>query len=220
MISIYGSGLASGTATAGLPFPATLANASVTISYVNSSNTTVNLKAPIYYASPTLINAVVPYDAPSDGTFLSIKVTNGGTDSNTAVFYSGLTSPGIFTYPTPGGVGDGAIEHADGSVVTAANPAKIGETIVIFLTGLGAVSPTITAGTAAPSSPLSTAVVPNVYVDGVLAKVLFAGLTPFLGGLYQLNVTIPAGITTGQSDVIYVITSDADNEQATIPIGK
>jgi len=221
VISLFGSGMATSTAVAGLPFPTTLGGASVTISYVDSNNNnTVNLAAPIYSASPTLINAVVPYTAPSDGTFLNIKVTSGGTDSNVATFYSSVTSPGIFTYPVSGGVGDGAIEHADGSVVTTASPAKAGETVVIFLTGLGAVTPAVTAGTAAPASPLSTADIPDVYIDGIQATVLFAGLTPGSGGLYQLNVTIPAGVTTGGSDVIEVVTYDADNAEATIPIGK
>ena len=61
--------------------------------------------------------------------------------------YSGLTSPGIFTLP-PGGIGSGAVLHADYTVVSEANPAKPGETIQIFLTGLGKVSGNVPAGAA------------------------------------------------------------------------
>jgi uncharacterized protein (TIGR03437 family) len=39
-------------------------------------------------------------------------------------------------------------------------------------------------------------------------------------GLYQLNVTIPAGVTTGSNVTLEIVTTDADNIQATIPIGK
>jgi uncharacterized protein (TIGR03437 family) len=34
-------------------------------------------------------------------------------------------------------------------------------------------------------------------IGGVNAAVAFAGLTPGLTGLYQVNVTVPAGVTAG-----------------------
>lgn len=177
----------------------------------------------MYYVSPGLIIILVPYTTPGDGSFLNFTVTNNGTASNVATVYSGPTSPGIFTIP-PGGIGNGAIEHANFSVVTAASPAKVGETVLIYLTGMGAVSPTVTAGAAAPTSPLSQTLLPDVYIDGVLATTVFAGLTPGAAGLYQLNVTIPPGVTTGQTVTIEIDTFDSFNDllsvnvQATIPI--
>src|SRR5262249_55230329 len=60
------------------------------------------------------------------------------------------------------------------SVVSTASPAKIGETVQIFLTGLGPVNPAVAAGAAGPTNPLS--VVTNnveVTVDGIAAKVLY-----------------------------------------------
>src|SRR5262249_24285622 len=143
-----------------------------------------------YYVSSTLINLVVPYSIPGEGSFLNFSVNSNGTVSNTATVYSGPTSPGIFTVPS-GGLGNGAILHADFSLVSPASPAKAGETVQIFLTVLGAVTPPVAAGAAGPVNPLSTMIVPDVYIDGVLAKTVFSGLAPTLGGLYQLNVTIP-----------------------------
>jgi uncharacterized protein (TIGR03437 family) len=215
VISLYGSNLASSTATTpGLPFPTTLGGASVTIN---------GTAAPIYYASPGLLSVVVPYSAPSDGSFLNIQVTNNGTTSNTATVYSTAASPGIFTVPS-GGIGNGAILHSDFSLVTPANPAKVGETVQIFLTGLGATSPAVKEGSAGPTSPLATAVTPDVYIDNQPAKVVFAGLAPTLGGLYQLNVTIPSGVTSGSNVTIEIVAYDTsgnpvtDNAEATIPV--
>jgi len=51
------------------------------------------------------------------------------------------------------GIGPGAILHADYTLVNAAKPAKVGETILIFLTGLGPVTPAVPDG-APPNSPL------------------------------------------------------------------
>jgi uncharacterized protein (TIGR03437 family) len=79
------------------------------------------------------------------------------------------------------------------------NAAKVGETVAMFLTGLGPVTPAVTAGSAAPTSPLSQ--VPQqmfVYIDGVQATIAYQGLAPGLGGLYQVNVTIPPGVGKGE----------------------
>ena len=225
-VSLGGTGLASGIAQpTSLPFPTTLGGVQVSISWVDVNGLPQSVQAPLYYVSPTFIDALVPYSVPSDESLITFQVTNNGTASNTTRVYSGLSSPGIFTVPS-GGIGNGAIQHADYSLVSTASPAKVGETVLIYLTGLGAVTPQVTAGTAAPASPLSQAPVPNVFIGGVQATVVFSGLTPGAAGLYQLNVTIPAGVTTGASVPIEIDTFDSSknlqsvNTEATIPIGK
>ena len=221
LITLNGTGLYSGQLLVAnsLPFPNILGGVKATVSWVVNGATS-SADMPLYYVSPTAIAAIVPYGVPTDGSYLTFQVNNNGSQSNSVVSFSGITQPGVFTLP-PGGVGHGAILHADFSVVSTASPAKIGETVQIFLTGLGPVNPAIAAGAAGPTNPLS--VVTNnvdVTVDGIAAKVLYQGLAPQLAGLYQLNVTIPAGVTTGSDVTLEIVTTDADNIQATIPIGK
>ena len=57
------------------------------------------------------------------------------------------------------------------------------------------------------------------YAVAAVYGVLFAGLAPALAGLYQLNVMIPASVSVGNA-IVEISTVDADNLQATIPIGK
>jgi len=67
------------------------------------------------------------------------------------------------------------------------------DTLVLYMTGLGAVVPEVAEGTLAPASPLSrTAAQPVVLVGGQNAAVLFSGMTPFLIGVYQINATLPS----------------------------
>jgi uncharacterized protein (TIGR03437 family) len=211
--------MAAQTAIAGSPpFPPTLGGVTVTVNGV---------AAPLYYVSPTQISGVVPYSTPTDDSFLNVQVNNFGTLSNVVQVYSGYASPGIFTVP-PGGIGNGAILHADYSVVTSAKPAKVGDTVLIFVSGLGPVTPAVAAGAAAPTNPLSQ--VPANYIavniDNQPALVPYAGLAPGLAGLYQLNVTIPSGVNTGNVDVEILVGSpatdyfSADYYIATIPIGQ
>jgi uncharacterized protein (TIGR03437 family) len=224
VISLYGTGFTAITQpqTASVPFPSILGGVQVMIN---------GAAAPVYFVSPTQISAVVPYTTPSDGSLATIQVISNGTPSNTVQTYTGLTSPGVFTVP-PGGLGYGAILHADYSLVSASSPAKQGETVQLFLTGLGAVRPAVTAGTAAPSaSPFATVVVPvDVFIDDAngnfsQAAVTYQGLAPGLAGLYQVNFTLPNGLTlnaTGVTQFTVEISTleqaDADNFQASIPI--
>lgn len=189
LLTLYGSNLASSLVVApSIPFSTSLGNVQVTINGV---------AAPIYYVSATQISAIVPYSI--TGSIAQVQVINNETPSNTVTMLVGTTAPGIFTVP-PGGLGYGAVLHQNGSLVTTTNPAQIGETVSVYGTGLGAVNPTIANGAAGPSSPLSyTANTITADISGVTATVTFAGLAPGLAGLYQVNVTMPSGLTAGDN---------------------
>jgi uncharacterized protein (TIGR03437 family) len=210
-IVLYGSGMAPNAVpqvASSLPFPKTLNGVSVTVD---------GIQAPIYYESATQISVIVPYLA-SYFPLASIQINNNGALSNIVTSQVNLTTPGIFTL-TANGLGDGAIEHANGSVVTASNPAQPGETVAVYMSGLGAVFPPVTEGAATPSSPLpyTTNTIAS-YIGGTQATVAFAGLTPSAAGLYQMNITVPAGATSGEN-ALEIVGPDSDNFQATIEVG-
>jgi uncharacterized protein (TIGR03437 family) len=110
----------------------------------------------------------------------------------------------------------GVVTHADGSVVSSNSPAKAGEVVVIYATGMGRTVPAIETGEAAPTTapvlggppPLGARTVdvqfdfrPNAmpsrpYINPLLMAPaapapIFAGLVPGQVGLYQINVKIP-----------------------------
>ena len=211
-VSIFGSGLAPGVFTpSALPLPTNLGGVQVKVN---------GKVAPLSYVGPTQINFLVPF-ATTDA-YATFQVINNGTPSNPVTLYTSLTAPGIFT-GAPSGIGNGAVLHADFSAVTQSSPAKIGETVLLYLTGLGAVMPAVGDGAAAPSKPLST-VLENIGVDiadqkgnDPLATVSFSGLAPGFAGLYQLNFAIPAGLTTGPAS-LNVATQDAFSTEAQIYI--
>jgi uncharacterized protein (TIGR03437 family) len=166
---------------------------------------TVNGRAaPIYFVSPTQISLIVP-NATTEA-FATFQVING-TPSNKVTMYVTPTAPGVYTL-TQNGVGQAAALHADYSLVTPDNPAKVGETLQLFVTGLGAVTPAVADGTAAPSSSLSIVNADvAVFVDSQQAQVTFKGLAPGFVALYQVNFVVPAGVSSGQ---VYVDVSTPD----------
>ncbi len=209
-VTIFGSNLAAQTMQAGAPYPMTLGGVTVTVN---------NVAAPLYLVSKNQISFLVPYMV--SGTTASVVVKNSTGTSNTVSVPLAPTSPGIYSVDYSG-AGAGVILHADYSVVNAASPAKQGETVLVYLTGLGAVTPGVADGIAAPSTPLSTVNLNSqqltVLMDGKTAAVQFAGLAPGFPGLYQLNVTIPNGLTSLGQVGIAIATPDAFHDQVYIAI--
>jgi uncharacterized protein (TIGR03437 family) len=207
LLTLYGTGLSTDTQIASVvPFPTTLANVQVLINGV---------AAPLYYVTPGAISAFVPYAATTP--VVQIQVINNGTPSNIVTNFSALVAPGIFTIPS-GGLGTGAILHSDYSLVTTGHPAQVGETVSVFLTGLGAVIPSIPDGSVAPTSPYSLATnTITAFVGGIQASVGYSGLAPGSAGLYQVNLTIPTGATSG-NNALDISGPDAYTSEATIPV--
>jgi uncharacterized protein (TIGR03437 family) len=205
-VSLYGTGLAKSNQTAAPPYPLTLNGVSVLIN---------NKPAPLYFVSPGQLNVLVPFS--TTGPTATI-VVNNGVNSNTVTVPVAATSPGIYTLDQSGS-GGGAILHADYSLVNAAKPAIGGETVLIYLTGLGTVTPTVADGTAGNINTLyrSDADV-AVYVGGEPATVLFKGLAPGYPGLYQLNVTLPQFLPASGNLPLAIQTLNAYHDQVDIPI--
>jgi uncharacterized protein (TIGR03437 family) len=172
--------------------------------------------APLYFVSASQINMLVPFA--TAGPTATIVVQNGGVNSNTVTVPVAATSPGVYTLDQSGS-GGGAILHADYSLVNAAKPAIGGETVLIYLTGLGTVTPGLNDGTAGNVTTLYTADADVVvYVGGEQATVLFKGLAPGYPGLYQLNVTLPQFLKASGNLPLAIQTTNAFHDQVDIPI--
>ena len=214
-VSIFGTGLSPTTLTAqSYPLQTNLGGVQVMVNGV---------AAPLDYVSPTQINLVVPVETPTNNSFATFQVINNGASSNQVTVYTSGSAPGVFAI-TGNGIGAAAVTHADGSLVTQNSPAVAGETLVLYVTGLGLVSPPVPDGAAAPPSPLSyvTEAVGvqiqdqdgNLYPDTPVTPA-FAGLTPGFAGLYQINFVMPSGVPSGLQWV-NVGTQDAYTSEARI----
>jgi uncharacterized protein (TIGR03437 family) len=193
-ITIFGTGLPLRSSVVP-PFPTNL----------NGVRLLINGNAvPLYLITEFQVFAVVPFSIPTSTT-ATIVLDNNGTRSNTITVPVASTAPGIATV-LQSGIGLGAIQHADGTPISASKPAARGETIVIYATGLGQVTPPVADGNPAPTSPLAkTNSVLTVYFNGTCANapncdasnIGYQGLTPTYAGLYQINVTIPMNTPPG-----------------------
>jgi uncharacterized protein (TIGR03437 family) len=192
LIAVFGDSLASKTSTAtNTPLPTML----------DGSSVEVNGQAiPLFFVSTQQINAQMPFGVVGQ---VQVRVrTAAGLSAGVTVAVA-ATAPRLFT-KTMDGKGEPILVHsADWSSVSAASPARPGEYLLLFLTGLGAVSPAIPAGQAGgdngKNGPLNQlpAGALTITMGDRPAPVLFAGLAPGWVGLYQVNFQAPADMPSG-----------------------
>ncbi|OFW02944.1 MAG: hypothetical protein A3G20_06040, partial [Acidobacteria bacterium RIFCSPLOWO2_12_FULL_59_11] len=190
MVSIFGTNLSAFPLLAeSFPLPTRLSNTTVEIG---------GILAPLFYVSPLQINAQVPVEL--SGTTASLIVRNGVSSSEPVLLSVGSVGPGIFSQNWSG-TGPGVITHPGSELlVSEALPARAGEFVQIFATGLGPIEPLVPpSGQPAPLQPLSRTTQPvEVFMNGVPAPRTdfdFAGLAPKQVGVYQVNAQVPAGVS-------------------------
>lgn len=121
----------------------------------------------------------------------------------------------------------GLFQHgSDYSPVTRENPARAGEVVIGYLTGLGGTTPDVQLGSPAPFDPPAvanrsgTTYAPHpryrwLSVADRHVTPEFVGLTPGFVGLYQVNFTIPADLAPGD----HIIRMESGECTGISPIG-
>lgn len=213
LISVFGANLASSNAQpAAFPLPTFLGGASVQLAGSGEA-------LPLWYASPTQINAQLPYDVPAGQVQLWVVTAAGNSNLDTITVAA--RAPKIFTFDSSG-QGPGVVSTSDYKVLSAANPAGPGQMIVLWMNSMGATSGNPVAGQPAPgSSPgsqpsvMTETVTATVY--GMPAKVIFAGLSPGSTGLYQVNLEAPFAVITGPVTVRVTAGDVSSQANVTLP---
>lgn len=209
LIAIFGANFTSPGVThvlqasdlvAGNSLPTTMAQTCVRIG---------GLLAPLNYVSPTQINAQVP-DIGSSGTADISVITNCGGSNEAAT--QPVTMPLAPQAPeflswvqNPNGQDSVAGFFASGAGLVGSyglipgvdlNTAENNSVIAIYGIGFGPVNTAVPAGmwTTGPDSLIAT---PTVTFGGQPVKVIYAGLAPFIAGVYQLNIAVPPNIVSG-----------------------
>ncbi len=177
-----------------------------------------NTAAPLIYVSATQINAIVPYEVPTNAS-ISVIVKHGDSVSAAFTIASAATAPGIFS-ANQSGNGQGAILNTNLSPNSANNPAPAGSVVSLYLTGEGLLNPQPATGSmSGPSLPLP---VPLAHVSVKIgdedAEVSYAGEAPTLvSGVLQINAKIPTDLHTGNKSVVVTI-GNADTKMQAITV--
>ncbi len=145
--------------------------------------------AQMYYVSPGQVNFLVPATLRSGE--MNLRLVREGTGGPSVRIRLLDAAPGLFQMPDAKVIAS----HADFSVVTEESPARPGEWVILWATGLGAVTPPAAYG-AIPTQAAALQQIDkfDVLLDGEPVppeRIGYAGLAPGWGGLYQVNVRLP-----------------------------
>lgn len=184
-------------------YPYSLAGLSITVN---------NFPAPIQAVANDQFGQRANFQAPCEitGDTATVVVTvNGATSTITGVKLFSV-QPGIFTYTGSNNkVYGGVIREADGTYVTAANPARQGEKLYVVVTGLGQTTPTLvtnSVGTGTQNVNLPTLVfMGDRVMPGLSARYLFGWV-----GAYLVEFQLPKDAPTGPDQQLLVVETSPD----------
>jgi endo-1,4-beta-xylanase len=159
------------------------------------------VEAPLLYAKAGQVGAVVPFGV-AGKTSVAVVYEYHGVASNAVTLPVRSVLPGIFTLDSSG-AGPGAILNGTTfRVISKENPARAGDYLAIYGTGLGAGSAAVTAT-----------------IGGVDAPVLYAGAAPgLIAGASQINVQVPAGVAAGEQAIVVTVSGVATQAGVTVNV--
>jgi Galactose oxidase, central domain len=143
-----------------------------------------------------------------------VLIAGGVSYGGIGIYYGGTTSADLYSpdVPVPApvlgsvsadGQGQGAIFHAGTrNLVTADDPAAVGESVDIYCTGLAA----------------RGVIPPQVAIGGRMSAVLAVGTVPVAPGVDQVRVRIPTGITPGPAVRVRLTYLDRPSNEVTIGV--
>ena len=198
LFSVFGTGLSRQSASAQtLPLPTTLGQTQV---FLNGT------AAPLVYVADGQINAQMPVGIPT-GQPITMTVTNAGVVSNAVTLNLPPAAPGIFTINGTQAI----VQNPNGSINSSTSPAHVGDILVAYLTGGGAVdSGSWITGAPSPNAPASVRAPYTLTVGTEPAQVQYLGLTPGFVGLYQANFKLPS-LTPGDYPIVVTVAGNASN---------
>ncbi len=208
IVTIQGTGLATGVNGVVVPnnivgpLPTSLAGVSVTF------NGTL---APIFSVSNVngvqQVTVQVPYEVAGLAS-ASVVITVAGGGSGTFTVTLKPYSPGIFTTNVFGLANQAVAIRPDGSYVSPSNPAHRGETIIIFVTGLGQTN---------PLTGTNESGIPNQNIVGTIAVGFNNAGTAYISaqtvvglvGVYAITLEVPTNTAAGPQQSVGLISYDS-----------
>jgi uncharacterized protein (TIGR03437 family) len=205
------------------PMPTTLGDVQVLFNGV---------PAPLYLASPSQINFVVPMNAPTSGN-ADVQVVQPSTGRVYAAGSIAMApySPAVLMSEYSGALRQAAVLNQDGTINSATNPAPRGSFISIYATGQGFVP------NAPPDGTLASGVIPapiqlrvnigGLYLDQMVYDsssdvskdqwMQYSGLNAY-PGLWQINAYIPHAVVPGTKIPLIVFAGGQTNSDGTFNV--
>ena len=186
------------------------------------------VNAPLVYVQRDQVNLQIPNLGGAGPATVQVIANPGATNelrSDPLVINAQQAyAPALFTFDGKSAIAttpDGSKIVGDPAVYPGAVPAKPGDTVTLYATGMGQTDPAYTPGDIALGGALINAPF-SISVGGVslaLADVLYLGVAPQnICGLQQVNIKLPASLADGNAALVLNVGGTASPSGVTIPI--
>ena len=208
IVSIYGVNLCSTPTNATPTLPDRLTACIVQVDGVNIR---------LYYGSPVQINAVLPQTLAVGVHQLVVQryidTTYKTLAAQSQPFSLTVVRASVaFVERTDGAVTLLLAQYADGGLAGSARPLHPGDSLTLYLTGLGRTAQTFAEG-AAPKTASPAVETVQILVQGQPAQVTYAGVQPQYPGFDQINLKLPNyTLPASQSTVTFQITAPSTGQ--------
>ncbi|HMD49631.1 MAG TPA: IPT/TIG domain-containing protein [Bryobacteraceae bacterium] len=148
--------------------------------------------ANLIYVSPTQINFLVPPNLIPGTVNLNVVVDSWAGPS--IAIQIAAASPALFQLDAQNAIAT----EADGTLITPASPARPGDIVILYATGLGYTAPPVVYSQIPKMAALivqsATFIVQFNGVPMDPGGIIYAGIAPGFAGLYQINLILPANV--------------------------
>ncbi len=145
----------------------------------------------MYAAGPVTIRTTSQAEDPSR------RRINGGGRATYVIQLIPMFRPEVLV-----GANGPVVFHSDHSLVTAASPARAGETLIVYAKGLGLTTPSVNPGDPFPSEPLAVAISPvEVFVNGKPSPAINQIGVPGTTETYRVDFRVPDDMASGAASV-------------------
>jgi uncharacterized protein (TIGR03437 family) len=186
------------------PLPTTLGGADLTVNGV---------AAPIFWVTNSAIAFQTPCETPAGTVPVVVRVAGGTTTVQVPVV---ALQPGIFEFANSAGRRQAVLLRPDGSYVTPENPARRGDQLMMFTTGMGTVSPATATGRAGIGGQTVDAPV-TVGVNNAGIRLISAEYLKGAVGIYVITFEVPADTQTGPAQNLGLVLTGADGTPVYAP---
>jgi uncharacterized protein (TIGR03437 family) len=204
-VAIYGTNFASSPAEFYTANSLPLSLNNITVSFdapATGSLPAISVPGYLRYVDSQQVNVFVPWELQGYSS-VQVKVTANEYNYGTLVTVP-VSNYGPAFFETS--AGNAAAVDLQGQIITPSHPAVRGQTISLYLNGLGPVNNQPASGfPAALNATQTTPQTPVVMIGGQSAPVSYSGLAPSFVGLYQVNVTVPSNISAGAQSLTIAI---------------
>ena len=180
-----------------VPFPTTLGGVSVTV-----NGTPAPIIAVINDDGKEQINIQVPFGVAAG--VATVVIEKDGLSITVEGVPILPVQPGIFEFPLNGNLFAAALD-VNFNLITPGNPARPGDIVQLFLTGLGLLNPAVGTNNPGPVSPLPRVVVKTIVgLDDAGMENLGAFYAPGLLMVYQINFRVALNAQSGNRKLTIV----------------